>query len=265
MPRAGAALTLCLLLLAGACAPTGGGPVLALPERPEDAPAGAEFAAELEGLDFPAREQRVLEEVARGNVPGSLRRLKRVEVRGVVGGRERRVEFWVTPDYLAVGSDEDSFLVPLSAGAAGRVAALAAGSLPAPRMVDAVWAAARVRLMPIRIRPDEHLRSLWYFQRHSNLVRAQQWQQRVRPGMLVAGHKLDVVRFPPGAAEDLGVYGWHFPDATPIQPAHAVQPGAEPVFSMGVRIVHRDITVDGVAADLDEALRDAGLAKLLGG
>ncbi|HUE77712.1 MAG TPA: hypothetical protein VMM83_07200, partial [Longimicrobiales bacterium] len=129
-----------------ACDPGPAPPTLDLPPRPADAPGGAAIVRDLGSLDFPGREERIQAEVARGNVPARLRRLQRVELTADVDGRARRVTFWAMPDYLSVGSDEDFFLVPLSPRTARRIAELVGGALPTPSMVDAIWAAARVRL-----------------------------------------------------------------------------------------------------------------------
>ncbi len=242
----GGLLTAALL---AACGDTPDGPTLDLPPRPDDAPGGTAVARELRGLELEEREARIYGEVARGNVPDWLRRLHRVEVTTAVDGRERDITFWATPDYLAIGSDDDYLYVPLSPRTARRVADLAGASLPSPWMVDAIWSAARSRLVPIRIRPGEEMWSMRYFERHSRLIRAQAQQHGARPGRLIAGHKLDVVRPPPGLADsaDAALYGWHQTDGTPLQPLHPVDAESRPHFSMGVRLVrdavHEDVSL----------------------
>lgn len=72
---------------------------LPLPPRPKDAPGGAAVAQRIDALDRAAREEFVVAEILRGNVPASSRRFVSVPVAG--GAIE------VAPDYLAVGSDED--------------------------------------------------------------------------------------------------------------------------------------------------------------
>jgi hypothetical protein len=261
--RAGCA-ALCLLLPAG-CAVPAEGPTLDLPPRPSNAPGGAAIAEALRDVDFSIREQTIYNEVARGNVPAWLRRLSPVQVTGAVeGGDVRTVTFWVTPDYLAVGSDDDFFFIPVSTGLAQRIADLAGASLPTPAMVDATWAAARVRLNPIRIRPDEFTRSFHYFERHNSLVQAQRRLQRAPPGTFVAGHKLDVVYAGPDDGEgEFGVYGWHHLNGAPIQPLHMMGADREPLFSAGLRLAHQSVMVDGVEHGLRGALRDTALAPLL--
>lgn len=237
-------------LLAGsllaACGDTPEGPTLDLPPRPDDAPGGTAVARELRGLELEEREARIYAEVARGNVPEWLRPLHRVEVKTEVDGRERQITFWATPDYLSIGSDDDYFYVPLSPRTARRIAELAGASLPAPWMVDAIWSAARSRLVPIRIRPGEEMWGMRYFERHSRLIRAQAQQHRARPGRLIAGHKLDVVLPPPALADsaDAALYGWHQTDGTPLQPLHPVDPRSRPHFSMGVRLVRGPVNGD---------------------
>jgi hypothetical protein len=256
-------LTFCL-----GCTPAAGppAPALALPERAAGGAGGTTIAEQIRELDLDAREERIFREVARGNVPSWLRRLEPVELESELDGRLHRVTFWVTPDYLAVGSDEDYFIVPLSPATARRVAALVGGSLPTPRMVDATWASARAKLVPIRIRPDEQRATVRYFERHDRLVQAQARQHRVRPGDFVAGHKVDVVlaRAEAGAWEH-AVYGWHRSNGRPIQPLFPVAGESAPYFSMGVRLVHRRVLIDGVPADLADLPRDRRLARAVGG
>jgi hypothetical protein len=257
---AGLAAGLMVGLLIPACDRGPEAPGLDLPPRPGDAPGGSEIVRDIQDLDVEAREERLYAEVARGNVPTWLRELRRVEVTGQVEGRERRVTVWVAPDYLAVGADDDFFFSPLSPATARRVADRVGGSLPTARIVDAVWLSAR-RLVPIRLQPDEDMGTVGTFERHNNLVLAQ--RRRVRPGSFVAGHKLDVVLAGAAGAEK-ALYGWHLSDGTPIQPFYPIPIGTPPHFSMGVRLVHREVLVDGARRDLREVLRDDGLARLLG-
>jgi hypothetical protein len=253
------------VLLCLACDPGARAPVLDLPHRPSDAPGGAEVARDIRALDLEAREERIYTEISQGNVPTWLRQLRRVEITREVDGRKHRVTFWVTPDYLAVGSDSDFFLVPLSPQMAQRIADLVGGSLPTPRMVDAVWASARFRLAPIRITPDEFMTTVQYFERHDRLVRAQRWLHGVRPGVFVAGHKLDVVLSTTLSANPgkVAIYGWHRPDGQPIQHLSTALRDSRVAFSHGIRLVDRGILIDGARRDLADVLRDPELAPLL--
>lgn len=241
------------------------GPILDLPPRAPDAVDGAQVAAEVRDFDLESREERIYEEVSKGNVPAWLRRMERVAISGEINGRRHEVEFWVTPDYLAIGSDTTAFLVPLSPRVAQRVADLVGASLPTPRMVDAIWASARNRLAPIRIGPNEYITTVRYFQRHDRLVRAQRQLIKVPPGEFVAGHKLDVVVSAALADKPgkVAFYGWHKPDGQPIQPLFTNRNDNWVAYNLGVRLVHRRILVDGVVRDLLEVLSDPELAPLL--
>lgn len=258
------AILLCLACDQGPAVPA---PTLDLPRRPADAPGGSAVARDLRGLDLEAREERILAEIARGNVPDRLRQLELVEMTVGTDDGPRHVTFWVTPDYLAVGSDTDNVLVPLSPRTARRLADLVGASLPTPAMVDAVWSSARIRLIPIRLRPTDERWTVRFFERHNRLVQVQAKQQGARPGMLLAGHKLDVVLLPPPLADSMefGLYGWHLPDGQPVQPLFPVPPDRRPHFSVGVRLVHRSLRVDGVERELPAVLDDPTLAPLLHG
>ncbi|MGD2153716.1 MAG: hypothetical protein PVG79_10660 [Gemmatimonadales bacterium] len=239
--------------------------MLDLPERAGAAPGGDEISREIRTLELRAREERIHAEISQGNVPTWLRQLRPVEVRGEVDGRRHRITFWVTPDYLAVGSDDDYLLIPLTAQTAQRVADLVGGSLPTPRMVDAIWASADLRLDPIRLQPDESMKTVRYFARHDNLVKGQRHLYDAPLGVLVAGHKLDVVITSTLAERpgEIALYGWHRSSGQVIQPLFIGATDSLVTFSHGVRLVDRNVVVDGARRDLWDVLRDPELAPIL--
>lgn len=246
-------------------APEAQGQRLTLPERPTGAIDGAEFARGLRALDRAAREERIYHEIASGNVPTWMRTLAPVRTTRTLEGRERVVTFWVTPDYLAVGSDDDYFRTPLTPGTAQRVADLVNGSLPTTVIVDAVWASADVRLGPDSIPPGPAMITVPVFEDHERMVQARRNRHSEPGGALVAGHKKDVVLTPrldslPGR---VAIYGWHRPDGRPIQPLYAGHTDDWADYSHGIRLVARRVLIDGEEHDLLDLLRDPRLAPLL--
>src|SRR4051812_44063243 len=88
---------------------------LTLPPRAVDAITGREFAARIATLDLAARETATIAEIQRGNVPDFWRHFVDVKLDG-------DATISVAPDYLAIGSDEDYFLTPLSPASAQAIA-----------------------------------------------------------------------------------------------------------------------------------------------
>lgn len=257
----------CVVFFCLACESGAPAPVLDLPPRADDAPGGAEVARAVRDLGLEDREERIFAEIARGNVPTWLRQLRQVEMSREIDGRRHRATLWVAPDYLAVGSDSDFVLVPLSPETAQRVADLVGGSLPTPQMVDSIWVSADDRLAPIRIPPDEFTTTVQYFVRHNRLVQAQRSLLKVRPGAFVAGHKVDLV-LASGATARAGTaaaYGWHRTDGEPIQPLYMIPDDSQVPYNQGIRLVDRRILVDGATRDLVDVLRDPELVLLLSG
>src|SRR5882762_9238630 len=84
-----------------------------LPDRATNAPTGSEFVQRISSADLTAREQQIFSEITAGDVPGFLRRFQPVTVTNVSGGLTNIATFFVAPDYLAVGTDEDYFLTPM--------------------------------------------------------------------------------------------------------------------------------------------------------
>ena len=217
---------------------------LPLPPRPADALEGAAFARSITGLPLEMRENRILAEVRAGNVPDSLR--SPIPVTVAAGGHSATYD--VAPDYLAVGPDEDPFFTPLTPSAAQAIADGLGCTLPTPKMVDDIHAAAvemGALTDPAVARDDDRPR----------LPPAQRLLLPQRAGSprggLVAGTKKDVVIANALFARPgkVAIYGWHHPDGTPIQPLYTGHIAAYADYSHGVRLVRRRMTVDGAADD----------------
>ena len=63
---------------------------------------------------MPAR-QEIQAELEHGNLPSFLRHLRPVDVVArAADGRKHRGRFWIMPDYLAIGADDDFVRIPMS-------------------------------------------------------------------------------------------------------------------------------------------------------
>jgi len=248
--------------------PAGVGPIelTRVPERPAGAPGGAAFLRGTEGLSAAAREARFLDALLAGNVPRFLRTLQPVTIRARGrDGQPHTVVLWVTPDYLAVGSDADFARLPLRPATAQRVADRFGCLLPTREIVDAVWAAAAVQLTPAPLSPGPQMTSSAYFLTHQRRIEAQWAAQGASRGSLTAGHKKDVVlsarlRTRP---DRVAIYGWHRRDGRPIQPLSTVHGASYADYSHGARLVFDTALVDGQRRPVAEVLADPALWPLL--
>jgi len=241
--------------------------VLDLPPRAPNALSGSEFARRVAMLDLGERDREVYAQVMAGNVPDFLRRLCPVPARSVVEGRINSGTYYVTPDYLAVGSDDDYFLAPISPYTAQRIAEALHCTLPTPKMVNQIFFAAEVKLAPAPIPPSAAMTTVPVFRQHNDLVRAQRAEQLpAHPlGALVAGHKKDVVLTARLAANPgkVAIYGWHRTNGLPIQPLYLKHSAAWVDYSQCVRLVQQKMVANETARTVAEVLADPALAGLL--
>lgn len=263
MPRAVAADLLggvkCVrMLFLGLClAPVLGAWQVALPPRPADAPAGREFALRVTDLPLAAREDLVVAEILRGNVPEGWRTFRKVAVGEAV--------LHVAPDYLAVGSDTDFVRWPLTPAAAQRVADALDCTLPTPRIVDLIYRAATAKLEPRPLAPGPAMTRVAAFVEHDDAIAATLRGLGSTPaGRIVAGHKKDVVLTPRLAAARgrVAIYGWHRANGSPIQPLFLGHAGTWVDYSHGVRLVAKAVGWRGGSARLDVLLADDRWATL---
>jgi hypothetical protein len=235
-----------------------------VPERAREALPGSDFVRHLSGLDDDQREGAILQQLLEGNIPPFLRHLMPVHLGGATneGNRVADVVLCVAPDYLAVGSDENFFLVPLRLRTALTVARQFRFALPTPRIVDAIYTQARMHLQPQPLPASDTMRTTAYYWEHNELVNEQRTSLNLPMGILTAGDKKDLVLTNrlwsnPGR---VAIYGWHRQDGNPIQPLSTVHGARYADYSHGVRLISDTAFVDGEPTSLLSLLQNPRLA-----
>ena len=237
-----------------------------IPARSANAPGGKAFADSLHGLSDDEREATIRRELRMGNIPQFLRHLVAIRLHPqAVEGQPIEVVICAAPDYLAVGSDEDFLLMPMRLATALSAAADFGLTLPTPRMVDAIYSQAAVRVVPQPLPAGNDMRSTDYSLQHNQLVAQQRTQLGAALGDLIAGDKKDLVLTNRlrGHLDRVAIYGWHTAAGRPIQPLSTVHGWRYADYSHGIRWISAKIFVDGRPTSIFAALEDSRLAQVL--
>lgn len=257
-----------LLQISLICLAAGGqAQVLQLPPRATGAPDGDVFAQKITELDLTQRDRAIADEIFAGNVPDFLHKFCPVTVTNISDGATNVGVFFVAPDYLAVGSEENYFFMPVSPGTAQRIADRLDCVLPTRKMVDAIYAAAEVKLTPSPIPPSAAMTTVPIFEQHNAAVRAQRMAlTNLFPlGALTAGHKKDVVISARlvSVTNKVAIYGWHQTNGLPIQPLYLGHVWSWVDYSQCMRLVSQSMLVNGEKKSVAEVLADPKLCGLL--
>lgn len=122
-------------------------------------------------------------------MPKFLQRFVRIRTSIIdsVSGKRINAFYYVAPDYLSIGTDDDWARVPLTPNAAQKIADALSCFLPTRKMVNDIYIQAKVKLEPVPIYAfrDSSI-TMWH---HHLIVEG---QRQGRKG-LIAGIKKDVV------------------------------------------------------------------------
>jgi hypothetical protein len=232
---------------------------LDLPARSATSLKGRDFARSITGLSLLKREDRILAEVKAGNLPSFLRKLVPV----TVTSGTFKATYYITPDYVGIGTDDDYFLTPLSPATAQAIADMLGCCLPTTKMVDDIYASATLRLTPLPIPPSPEMTTVPVFLQHNEMIASQRGGKP--PSGLMAGHKKDVVISNKllNSVGKVAIYGWHKSAGRPIQPLYTGHTDTWVDYSHAVRLVNRRMIVDGAMKTIEDVLADPQLAPLL--
>ena len=240
---------------------------LPLPARDKHALDGTDFAQKISALDLAAREKIITDEIFAGNVPTFLRQFSAVTVTNVSAGLTNVATFFAAPDYLAIGSDENYLLIPISPNTAQRIADSVGCVLPTRKMVDEIYAAAAVKLTPSPIPPSPAMTTVPVFVQHNETVGTQRaaFFNSQPFGALVAGHKKDVVISArlAGMTNKVAIYGWHQTNGVPVQPLYLGHTAAWVDYSQCIRLILQTMIVNGAQKPVAAVLADPKLCGLI--
>lgn len=172
--------------------------------------------------------------------------------------------FEVASDYLALGNESNWTRVPIGGPSAQVIAEYFQACLPCAFMVDLIWKAADVKLTPQPFQDLSGMTTTRRFAEHNALIE----KQRNGRNGLIAGCKKDVVvsnrllTYPQAVC----IYGWHQSNGKPIQPVStAHREWWYTDYSHGIRLINRQMVLDGQTVDVEAVLRDPARAHVLTG
>ena len=243
---------------------------LNIPERPAYAIEGSEFVVQVSGLSVEDREKAVVREILSGNVPSFSRKLYSLKISQTVDSEDYELIYFLTCDYMAIGSDQDYLYIPLTPSTAQYLADELNCSLPTRKIVDKIYANSEITLSPQPIPPSDKMTTIQVFEEHTDSIK-QQFSilgfDRSAFG-IVAGHKKDIIISniiydSDGTNDKVVIYGWHLSENNPIQPVYNGHTAMYADYSHGVRLISRLAFINGDSIHLDDILRDPNLSTLL--
>lgn len=224
---------------------------------------GSAFYKTATAFNWQQRDSLALAEILSGNIPGFLREFKRIDVfvTDSLSGKNIHAYYYVTADYLSVGSNDDWARVPLTPMAAQRIADSFHCFIPTRKIADDIYHAATVKLEPVPMFAYRDS-SVTMWQHHLII----EGQRKGRTG-LIAGIKKDVVisgKIIRDTKKDrVAIYGWHKSDGKAIQPLYTGHVNWYVDYSHGIRLIYRTIWVEGKAMDYIEVLQHPVYYRLL--
>jgi hypothetical protein len=214
-------------------------------------------------MNWQQRDSFTVHEILAGNLPSFLKKFVPVHVSTSDSAKGKIIHavFYVAPDYLSLGTDDDWVRVNITPHAAQKIADSLQCFLPTKKMVDEIYAAAKVKLEPV---PMYALRDSTPTMFHHHLII--EGQRKGRTG-LIAGIKKDVVisekitRDP--KPDRVAIYGWHRMNGIPIQPLYTGHVFWWVDYSQGIRLVWHKIKVGNKWMEYSDVLKDPVLRRLI--
>ncbi len=224
---------------------------------------GNEFYHQAFAMKWKERDSFALKEILAGNVPGFLKKFAAVHVSLIDSSTNKTIKatYYVSPDYLSIGTDDDWARINITPLAAQQIADSFNCFIPTRKMVDDIYKAAKLKLEPV---PLYAFRDSTPIMWHHHLII--EGQRKGRKG-LIAGIQKDVVisgkisRDP--KLDRVAIYGWHKLDGNPIQPLYTGHIYWWVDYSQGIRLIYRKIKVNNKWMDYTDVLKDPVLQRLL--
>lgn len=250
-------------------------PVPALADKPTATLAGSDFMRRADTTAFWTLEDIIVETVTAGQVPDALRHFRKITFTTPVVDsveilrKKHKVEMWVLPDYVAIGTNDDFVRMPMGPLAAQRIADALDCTLPTAFLVDRIAEASEghVDIFPFRPLGNRNSQPI-VFQDSNNAINAQFKAYGYEFGQFISGLKKDIVltykiMTLTEYERNVAIYGWHHPDGRAQQPLFVRHGNFYVDYSHGVRLIYNKVKIDGVEYNIREVLQSPELYRLL--
>ncbi|MFH2030386.1 MAG: hypothetical protein ABIJ40_07110 [Bacteroidota bacterium] len=243
--------------------------ILNIPDRPADAMTGSAFMKLVENMSFSDREERIYQEISKGNIPDFLRSLVPIKrTFNDLTGTSHTVSYEVMPDYLSIGSNDDYCRIPMGPITAQKAANLFGAVMPTKKLVDNIYIESEIKLAPVTYTPVGNQNELVpKFVEHNSAIQNQFISARGIHGQLIGGTKKDIVIsnkiVDPARTHHVTIYGWHQLNGQPIQPLTNIHIDTYTDYSHGIRFLNSEFLLDNKPARVQDILKDGILYKIL--
>ncbi len=149
---------------------------------------GDAFYKQAAAMKWKERDSLAVSEILRGNIPAFLKKFVRINTQITThDGKVVKAFYYVMPDYLSIGTNDDFARIPLTPMAAQQIADSFHCFLPTRKIVNDIYDQAKVKLEPVPMYAfrDSSV-TMWH---HTLIVEG---QRKGRKG-LISGIKKDVV------------------------------------------------------------------------
>lgn len=234
-----------------------------IPSRNQSDPGGQAFYERIFGVSKEVRDSLAVDAILSGNVPDFYRHFVEIHTSIFDSAQQRQIKasYFVAPDYLSVGSDQDWVRIPLTPMAAQEIADSFQCFLPTKKMVDDIYRAAEVKIQPVPLLAFRD--STVTFWHHHLIIEG---QRKGRKG-LIAGIKKDIVLsgkvLRDQRPDRVAIYGWHKMDGNPIQPLYTGHVNSYVDYSHGIRLVYQKLKVEGRWMDYRDVMNHTQWRTLL--
>ena len=235
---------------------------ISLQKKPIQSITGSEFYQKAANMDLTQRDSFLLLCFKDGNMPSFFTRFRALKENYKVKNKSYRVKYFVSPDYLMIGNNNDYFRVPVTPAIAQQMADDLHCFLPTSHLVDLIYQHSNLTLEPIPL--FAYRDSFITFWHHHLMIEG---QLKGKQKGIVAGIKKDVIicseeKFK-GKSNRVAIYGWHKPDGKPIQPVYTGHSSNYVDYSHGARFIHSKIRVNGKIFDYQKILTDSVMYRFI--
>lgn len=249
------------------------------PSQPSNSIGASVFMRSTAGKSAAEIDRLAADLVIKGNFPSFLRKLVPLKI----NKGSQSIIIRVSSDFMCIGTDTDYMIWAFSAPQCQRIVDVFKCIIPTVALTEEIYKQAKIKLpaktpsmtganingkeySPSSFVSSKYMVSPKGMQIHDDMIRNQlESYDNYRPGVLVAGHKKDVVIDDSVPSNRLGMHGLYNRQGKPIQGGALTPHDNNHIeYGMALRLVDRQCLFDGEQTDLLSVVRTGSASNLVG-